>query len=613
MKVISTISTVNHSKVSQILTNTLSASGFFQTNFNTVSPFTGPHFTGWYLVSVPDPSENGILDSTDDPFQTIFQKIYDIKDKRLILRAFIDHSNLNKLKNPNVPLDNNGIIETSKWTNVIGGISGETIVKSNQPNTLHQTMYGHLGYFAYLVYMFFNLNNMVFAINFNISDPSYSNFTISSKEIQPTGEVVSDVSKGYATSAISLTQLEWNKEYVKNTKFSNLSEIKFKSAATFENGTLTIPFENFLSAPPTLNFIQGPDISYLLAADFTALKSNPSQIASLEILSGHLTLAQGVKLNPDNLNVQNIMYKINEIPNSYLDFKVMGVILTFSDNEFAIAFNSQISNSVTYKPDGVLVTKSRLQSIVEHSSENHSLFINSNNDLTVNGIISTYSNIGYQSNSNSTTTSFYPNVKTTGLKMSTSVKTINNTTKFAHQAKNLIFFIQPTIILNGGFSNQLNNGTEIPMKLGRVENTTTTEIFTESDTSMFLAGVHTNSLSNASPSNVHSTLTNSVASSKDFYSKNNDETSDTFSEAKGMEASSSTTHKWIETIVKDTCSGYDTGTEVFVTKTNFIDILKTTKTDETTNHFKLPIIIHDSINLNVSTTTTKKYFAMSKS
>ena len=82
-----------------------------------------------------------------------------------------------------------------------------------------------------------------------------SNFTISSKEIQPTGEVVSDVSKGYVTSAISLTQLEWNKEY--NT---NYNELDFNVSTPVYNETILKDFlapirqwcyrSHFLKLPP---------------------------------------------------------------------------------------------------------------------------------------------------------------------------------------------------------------------------------------------------------------------------------------------------------------------------------------------------------------------------
>ena len=435
-------------------------------NWGSNIPFTGPNINGWYLISVPDLSANalGITSYGSGVITDIFRRLNGLSDYNMgiLEHAFIDHTNLKKLSQPNIPLPNNGIINSNRWTPVVDP-SGHNFTSTLIPALDRQQLYGYLGYFVYLIYIIFGWTNKIWILSLLEIDISGTLSTSSTLSVANAFTIVVDTA--ITTSQfnnVNASEYLVPSEMITIANYHNFGSMfkktKLPAYLTKLDNKIILPmaaFTPWVNVKITDNYSLGW-LNTRSPPDFTnAFFDTPDgeTVSYSDFLTEHyfstLQTVPAVVVDPANSSHFSLRWVLPQIPNSSIQFRIM-------------AFSAHTDSDTIIGMEGY-VTGTQKQ------ADNFTNYIGSSftnetaNILLLDGYeVKTVLDGGQISELNIPISGLEQYLKTDAqLYPQDGYGTPKNNTIPASDIKSLTLYIEPQIWLNGGDNNSTQGGVTL--------------------------------------------------------------------------------------------------------------------------------------------------------
>ena len=446
------------------------------TSFNMPNiPMQGENITGWYLVSVNEPSANAIpsvgslINISGQTITNIFRDLHGLQNiPHFMSFASIDHTNISKIFKPNFPLPNNGTIDQSRWTTVLDS-SGHHFTTSLIPHLNSQILYGYLGYFVYLMFISFNWTNLIWQLVFYAIDVSGvvttetqfgSSKLTSSVDVRDATLFNFDLTYG---STHFIRQQTSTTRDILNIN-SNFLAKKLSTVVTKTTNTFVLPLDQYF-AGFNLQISNQDAINALINQQFEVSSILPAREVNNMLnqeFHGALNTQPAIVFQSGSSQLTTIRHIIPQIPNSSIQFEIIGfcgLAKTIAGNwpvigfkgyggQYQSNFQNFIRNTTITETVNILVL-----------DENNNLLTHNNNDNA--------SSLSFSVSSNQTSLNL-----NTNLIAEDSFGTLINSS----QLTDVFIFITPVIWLNGGIENQMNGGASIHPQMIVLENSGTLKI-----------------------------------------------------------------------------------------------------------------------------------------
>ena len=414
-------------------------------------PFQGSNITGWYLISVPEISANAITTTTDLSGQTmtnIFRNLHNIDIiPHFLSFASIDHSNINKLFKTNFPLSNNGIIDPSRWTKV-NDPSGHNFTTNLLPQLNSQKLYGHLGYFVYLMFITYNWTNLYWDLRYCVQDISQvTSFTTTVSHVPLQGDL-NDTDSTYGYPQFFTREkpnLADSNKVKENYVVKNIS-----ATAKYSDKKLILPLESFVSN--TVLRIHNKFESIAKNNVDNSLSMNNPLNTDVSF-SAQLITQQGIVHDNDSQSqTYNLRHIITQIPNSSIQFEIIGFI---ANSETYVVLGFKNPNSDKTNVNNILTSNFHKYITTKAVEELVNIMVVDNNEVKTH------------SNGNPSNLSAYISSLQSSLNLDVSLSVYNfddeqvETTINSKTLTNIHLIITPVIWLNGGSQNAINGGATI--------------------------------------------------------------------------------------------------------------------------------------------------------
>ena len=405
---------------------------FFITTTRTLEPFSGYGIEGWYVISTPS-ADNLALNR--DTYTQAFSLLWNTSsDPDLLQEANIDIRHLNKVQNPRKPIANNSTIPAGTWTTVLDPSSQEYYY-ALVPYLSSQHIYGHLGYFAYLLFLFYNIDNCVFRLSFMTQDISGAVQALKSST------TIADIAAYFPTVGLnSASEANATNFFLPTNAAAENSELYTSYAQYFLNqifsindNLMDINFSYFFKLVNLryMRYTTPNDASNAIANGLAADFPNPLHVTPTGSIE-----TQNLLEHPPILNIG---YSLSQLPNSWVDFIIEGFIIhTGSD----FGFGSRTS----------LTTLGALGATA--TSNYSSAFSTRSQGYPVATIVP---GLGVAATSSVTTTQ-QQTIFTINLE-AVLVSALQVTQTFRiHESISITLFVQPQLYFNGGDPNRFSGG-----------------------------------------------------------------------------------------------------------------------------------------------------------